>query len=101
MRKGSSSIELHGDNTPAITVCSGRWDADIFSHFGGLAPLAMQHHICLTRRVIIQSDEGFGDVWDDDGVKSMRRLDVNLDVALLRPALHEAIQFVRDERRDS
>merc|ERR1711957_612189 len=71
------------------------------SHFGGLAPLAMQHHICLTRRVIYESDEGFGGLWDDDGVKSMRRLDVNLDVALLRPALHEAIQFVRDERRVS
>lgn len=87
MPRGAAVVEFRPKGAPAfILQCSERWDQDDHETYGGLARLALIHHICLRQEPVIA--EGVKDLdfenWD-------RNANVTLDLERLNLVIQDAL----------
>ena len=68
---GSVMMELQSFAAPHFVLCSGRWNVDSFSHYGGLAKFSGHNHICFRTR-----SEGNANHSDVDVELGFRHLDI-------------------------
>lgn len=92
MQQGGAVIEFRPGGVPTfILACGNRWDVDGHETFGGIARLALIHHICVKPA---DAEKGLGEEFD------LRERDANITIPVdrLRTLLEEALILMNTPR---